>query len=195
VGPFRPTFFFLFRDGLTQNKVCSTTGRPKGRLSFMEIKMEFQDGTKKAQLQAIAEEAVKDNFLELFELKVRPQGKKLILTVAIDRKSGPVTLDDCTAVSRDLEKRLDEMDLIETPYLLEVTSPGLDRPLRGLEDCARFKGRMAHLVLKEPVGGQTDFRGRLAEVKEGQVELVTGQGRAVWLSFSLVKRANLEIEI
>jgi len=93
------------------------------------------DETTVGQLRQVAEAVVRDNFLELFELKLRPQGKKLILTVVLDKKSGLVSLDECAAVSRDLEKRLDEMDLIGVPYLLEVSSPGLDRPLRTIEDC------------------------------------------------------------
>jgi len=150
---------------------------------------------KTAQLRDITEAVVKDNFLELFDFKLRPQGKKLVLTVVLDKKTGTVTLEECTAVSRDLEKRLDELDLIESSYLLEVTSPGLDRPLRHLEDCERFKGHLAHVVLNEPLGGQTDFRGRLGKVKEGQFELLAEGGKTVWLPFGQVKRANLVVEI
>lgn len=161
----------------------------------MEKKMGFSDGPGVDQVRDIAEAVVKDNFLELFELRLRPQGKKLVLTVVLDKKSGPVTLEECTAVSRDLEKKLDEMDLIEASYLLEVTSPGLDRPLRNLADCERFKGRLAHIVMHEPVENQTDFRGRLGEVKDGQLELLAEGGKRVWLPFGGVKRANLVVEI
>jgi ribosome maturation factor RimP len=157
--------------------------------------MGLLDGSRVDQLREITEAVVKDNFLELFELKTRPQGKKLVLTVVIDRKSGPVTVEDCAAVSRDLEKRLDDMNLIETAYLLEVASPGLDRPLRSLEECLRFKGSLAHLVLSSPFEGQTDFRGRLGEVKDGQVELLAEGSRVLWLPFSAVKKAHLVVEI
>ncbi len=153
------------------------------------------EGPKTSQIRDIAEAVVKDNFLELFDLRVRPQGKKLVLTVSLDKKAGPVTLEECTAVSRELEKRLDELDLIETSYLLEVSSPGLDRPLRHLEDCQRFAGQLAHFVLNEPLGSQTDFRGRLGEVKDGQVELLAEGGKTVWLPFGNVKRANLVVEL
>jgi len=123
--------------------------------------MGLLDETTSAQLRGLAEEAAKDNFLELFDFKVRPQGKKMVLTVVLDRKSGPVSVDDCTAVSRDLEKKLDAMDLIETSYILEVSSPGLDRPLRSLEDCKRFRGRKALMTLSEPLEGQVSLEGRL----------------------------------
>ena len=153
------------------------------------------EGPASGQLRDVAEAVVKDNFLELFELRLRPQGKKLVLTVVLDKRSGPVTLDECTVVSRELEKRLDELNLIEASYLLEVTSPGLDRPLRNLEDCLRFKGQLAHWVLYEPVGNQVDFRGRVGEVKDGQVEILAEGGKQVWLPFTRVKRANLVVEL
>jgi len=157
--------------------------------------MGFSEGFPEGQVRDIVEAVVKDNFLELFELRLRPQGKKLVLTVVLDKRSGPITLDECTAVSRELEKRLDELNLIESSYLLEVTSPGLDRRLRDLADCERFKGQLAHVVLHEPIGNQTDFRGRLGEVKDGQVELLADGGKQVWLRFTTVKRANLVVEI
>ncbi|HTC19717.1 MAG TPA: ribosome maturation factor RimP [bacterium] len=148
-----------------------------------------------AQLRDLAEAVVKDNFLELFDLRVRPQGQKLVLTVVLDKKSGPVTLDDCTAVSRDLEKRLDELNLIETAYLLEVSSPGLDRPLRHLEDCRRFQGRLAQFILKEPLEGQVSFEGRLGETDGEKVEVKVGKERTLWVPFSAVKNAKLMVEL
>lgn len=157
--------------------------------------MGLLDEMKTTQLRNLAEGVVKDNFLELFDFKVRPQGKKLVLTVVLDKKSGPVSLDECTAVSQDLEKKLDALDLIETSYLLEVSSPGLDRPLRGLEDCERFKGRRALLTLNEPLEGQVSLEGRLGGVNEGKVEMLIGKERALWVPFSLVKNAKLVVEI
>ena len=153
------------------------------------------DGPKISQLREIAEAVVKEHFLELFELKSRPQGGKLVLTVALDKKTGPVTVEDCALVSRDLEKRLDELDLIETSYLLEVSSPGLDRPLRNLGDCERFKGRRAHFVFHEPVEGQMTLQGQLGEVADGKVELKLDKNRNLRVPFEAVKTARLVVEI
>jgi ribosome maturation factor RimP len=147
------------------------------------------------QVREIAEAVAKDNFLELFDLTARQQGKKLVLNVVIDKKSGPVNLNECTAVSRDMGRRLDELNLIESTYLLQVASPGLDRPLRNLEDCQRFTGSLAQFVFKEAVGGQMTFRGRLGATKDGQVELVSEQGQAIWAPFAFVKRAHLVVEM
>jgi len=155
----------------------------------------LQDALWVPQVREIAEAVVKDNFLELFDLSIRPQGKKLILTLVLDRKNGPVTVEDCTVVSRDMEKRLDELNLIEASYLLEVTSPGMDRRLRDLADCERFKGRLAQFVFSEPMESLTTFRGRLGEVRDGQVELLPEKGKTLWVSFLKVKRANLVVEV
>ena len=146
------------------------------------------------QLRQLAEAVVKDNFLELFDLVIRPQGKKLVVSVAIDKKVGKITVEECAKVSLDLEKRLDELDVIGPSYLLEVSSPGMDRALRHLEDCQRFQGRLAQFVFAEPVEGLMAFQGRLGEVKEEAVEVMGGK-RTVWVPFKAVKRAHLVVEI
>jgi ribosome maturation factor RimP len=146
------------------------------------------------QLRQLAEAVVKDNFLELFDLVVCPQGKRLMVSVAIDKKIGKITVEECAKVSLELEKRLDELDVIGPSYLLEVSSPGMDRALRHLEDCQRFQGRLAQFVFVEPVDGLTTFQGRLGEVKEETVEVMEGK-RTVWVSFKVVKRAHLVVEI
>ena len=146
------------------------------------------------QLRQLAEAVVKDNFLELFDLVIRPQGKKLVVSVAIDKKMGKITVEECAKVSLDLEKQLDELDVIGPSYLLEVSSPGMDRALRNLEDCQRFQGRLAQFVFVEPVEGLTTFQGRLGEVNEEAVEVMEGK-RTVWVPFKAVKRAHLVVEI
>jgi ribosome maturation factor RimP len=155
--------------------------------------MAFPDASLNAQLWDLAEKTAKDNFLQLFELKTHPQGGKLVLTVVLDKPSGPVTLDDCTAVSRDLEKKLDEMDLIKTSYLLEVSSPGMDRPLRNLEDCRRFEGKLAQFNLAESLEGLVSFQGRLLETVGSRVKVQLGKERTVWVPYALVKAARLVV--
>jgi len=146
------------------------------------------------QLRSLAEAAAKDNFLELFDLVIRPQGKRLVVTAVIDKKLGKITVEECAKVSQDLEKRLDELDVIGPSYLLEVSSPGMDRALRHLEDCQRFQGRLAQFVFTEPLEGLTTFRGRLGEVKEEAVEVADGK-KSIWVPFKAVKRAHLVVEL
>ena len=89
----------------------------------------------------------------------------MVLRVRIDRP-GPaataedsVSVEDCAHVSRDLSAILDVEDVVPTAYTLEVSSPGLDRPLRRADDYRRFAGRLAKIVMREAVDGQGFFRG------------------------------------
>src|SRR5262245_40117098 len=105
--------------------------------------------------------------LDIFEVQFRREAQGMVLRVLIDRP-GPsatatesVSVDDCANVSRDLSALLDVEDLVPTAYVLEVSSPGLDRPLRQIDDFRRFAGRRAKIVMSDPVDGQTFFKGRL----------------------------------
>src|SRR5437762_2169636 len=113
--------------------------------------------------------------LEIFDLQFRREASGMVLRVQIDRP-GPaahaeesVSVQDCATVSRDLSAILDVEDVVPTAYTLEVSSPGLDRPLRGAEDYRRFTGRRAKLVMRERVDGQGFFKGRLGGVDGGDV--------------------------
>jgi ribosome maturation factor RimP len=114
--------------------------------------------------------------------------------------SGPealVTIEDCQRVSHDLSALLDVEDewsgALGEKYTLEVSSPGLDRPLRGEADFRRFEGRLTKIVTTEPVEGQTHFAGRLSGVEAGTV-LVTEGKRVHRVPLTAVKRARLDVE-
>ena len=79
-----------------------------------------------------------------------------------------VSVEDCARVSRDLSAVLDVEDVVPTAYTLEVSSPGLDRPLRHAADYGRFAGRRAKLVMREAVDGQMFFKGRLGGIEDGR---------------------------
>ncbi len=138
--------------------------------------------------------------LELFDVQFRREAYGMVLRVQIDRP-GPaataeecVSVQDCSHVSRDLSALLDVEDFIPVAYTLEVSSPGLDRPLRGRADFERFAGRRAKVVMREAVDGQTFFRGRLAGV-DADYALIDGEdGRQHRVPLGLVTRANLEVE-
>src|SRR5208337_4713808 len=117
-------FFFHFFRGKSP-KLRSQNGRKAVRCLWARWSMGLPDSVKMSQLRQVAEAVVKDNFLELFDLAARPQGGKTLLSVVLDKPSGRVGLQECEAVSRDLEKRLDELDVMEGSYLLEVSSPGM----------------------------------------------------------------------
>jgi ribosome maturation factor RimP len=116
--------------------------------------------------------------LELVLAQAPLVGGRPVIRLFIDRRPGPdaVSLDDCAAVSRALEATL-ETEEAEAPdgYVLEISSPGLDRPLLKSEDCRRFQGRLARLKLRR-FEGQRIFRGRLALSEVGGLALLTENG-------------------
>ena len=97
-------------------------------------------------------------------------------------------------MSRDLSAILDVEDTVPTAYTLEVSSPGLDRPLRGADDYRRFTGRRAKLVMRERIDGQGFFKGRLGGVDGGDVVIDADDGRTHRVPLGAITRANLEVE-
>jgi len=136
--------------------------------------------------------------LELFDLQFRRESIGWVLRVVVDRLDQQlVGIEDCQRMSHDLGTLLDvEDDLgaaLEHAYTLEVSSPGLDRPLRHEADYRRFTGRLAKIVTSEAVEGQTSFAGRLSGFEEGHILLTEGR-RVHRVPLGKVRRARLEVE-
>ena len=138
--------------------------------------------------------------LDIFDVQFRREASGMVLRVLIDRPGAAasanesVSVKDCANVSRDLSAVLDVEDIVPTAYTLEVSSPGLDRPLRHADDYRRFSGRRAKIVMREAVDGQTFFKGRLAGV-DGPLVLIDGDdGRRHQVPIGVITRANLEVE-
>jgi ribosome maturation factor RimP len=103
-------------------------------------------------------------------------------------------IQDLEQVSRDVSAILDVEETIDHSYTLEVSSPGLDRPLRTAADYRRFAGRIAKIVVSEPVDGQKHFEGRLGGLEENAIVIETTPGKRQLIPLSLVTRARLEVE-
>src|SRR2546426_1755600 len=102
--------------------------------------------------------------LETVDIALSGEGHRTVLRVVMDRVEGGITVEECARVSEALSRQLDLYDLFEYPYTLEVSSPGLDRPLRNDADFRRFAGKKAELKTYGPVDGQRHFRGILLGV-------------------------------
>jgi ribosome maturation factor RimP len=121
-------------------------------------------------------------------------GKQRFLRVFIDKPEG-VSHRDCQAVSEQLGVLLDVEDLVPGPhYVLEVSSPGLDRKLTKPDEFERFVGRLARISTIEPVENSKFFEGRLAGYSDGQVKIEV-QGRMVEVPFAAIRKANLVVEL
>ena len=140
-------------------------------------------------LQAIIAPVVESLECELVGIEYGRQGRNGLLRIYIDKEGG-VDVKDCQRVSHQLSGVLDVEDVIKEQYQLEVSSPGLDRPLFTLEHFERFAGHKAKLTLVSPIEGQRKFKGTLQGVEDGQVIVNIGDNELV-LSLNAIDKANL----
>ncbi len=130
---------------------------------------------------------------ELVDAELHGGGRHAVLRVYIDHPNG-VTVDDCAAVSRQVSAVLDVDDPIPGQYTLEVSSPGLDRPLRRREDFSRFKGALIRIKTFTPVAGRRNFTGRLLGCEHDNVVLEADAERYE-LAFANIDKARLVPEL
>lgn len=152
------------------------------------------------RIREAANRVVESHGLEVFDVQLRRESTGWVVRVFIDRP-GPsgtpedsVGIEDCAVVSRELSTILDVEEPLDRAYTLEVSSPGLDRPLRDARDFERFSGRAAKIVLDEPMDGQAAFAGRIRGVEDGML-VFEAEGRK-WHRIALtnIKRARLDVE-
>lgn len=150
-------------------------------------------------IRAAAERVAHSEGLEIFDIEWKI-GKQRLLRIYIDRPPAQdeteagISHKDCERVSEQLSVILDVEDLVPGPaYVLEVSSPGLDRKLRNQTDYERFVGRLARIWLNEPVENQKYFEGRLTGFVDGSVKLQL-KSKEVALSLANVRKANLVVE-
>ncbi|MDA8165493.1 MAG: ribosome maturation factor RimP [Desulfobacteraceae bacterium] len=140
----------------------------------------------------LAEPVLADLGLELVEVQFRREKVGWVLRVIIYRPAG-VTVDDCAKVSREIGMLLDVEDLIDQPYHLEVTSPGLDRPLKTARDFARHRGQKVKVVTKAPVADEQVIIGLIAKVDEAAVTVAV-EGKQIAVPYERIAKAKLVIE-
>jgi len=148
-----------------------------------------------ARVIELAAPLVEREGFELVGVEYRP-GKRAVLRIFIDFADieRSVGLEDCALVSRIVSDILDTEDLIPGSYRLEVSSPGVERPLRTIEDFIRFRGRDAKVVLNRPVEGRSSIAGEIADAGEGKLVLRIPSGEEVEVDIHSVTRANLTLQ-
>ena len=144
------------------------------------------------QVHAIADPILFNEGIELVDIEYRRETKGWVLRLYMDKEGG-VTLDDCTRVSQEVGRSLDVEDFIQTPYNLEVSSPGLTRPLKTEKDFMKYCNRLIKVKTVDPVENRRQFKGELLGVSKGQIEIKV-EGEVFQISLSNVAKANLEIE-
>ena len=152
----------------------------------------------KEKARKLALKIVEAEGLELFNIEFRKLGHRWVLRLFIDREGG-VNLDDCEKVSNQLSTELDVENCIPYSYILEVSSPGLDRPLLSENDYIKYIGKLVKIKTFEPIDGQRNFKGRLKGYSAGMVSLEIDvkkdEKKECLIPYSTIANARLEIEL
>ncbi len=146
----------------------------------------------KNRVLKLAKQVSEEQGVELFDIELLGKGK-LLLRVMIDKEGG-ITLDDCERFSRSFEALLDVEDPIPMSYTLEVSSPGLDRPLKEMKDFEKNIGKLARIITIEKIESQNLFIGRILKVSSDFLKLLV-HGREIDIPFDKISKARLEVEI
>ncbi len=130
--------------------------------------------------------------MELVDIEYRRESRGWVLRLFIDKEGG-ITLENCAHISEELGRTLDVEDFIPNPYILEVSSPGLDRPLKKEKDFIKYLQHRIKVKTFDPIEQRRNFRGKLLRVTEGRIELDL-EDRIIQIPLSNVAKANLEID-
>ena len=146
------------------------------------------------RVRAIATKVAADSSTELVNVDITGTKRDLVVRVFIDKEGG-VTIDDCTNVSRSLEEILDADDFIPTRYVLEVSSPGIERELYSLADFVKFTGQTAKVKLKAAIGDQKTFVGTIVSTGDEMITVEDRTKGVITFAYADVDKANLKIDL
>jgi ribosome maturation factor RimP len=147
------------------------------------------------QIRELAEPVLASVGLELVQVECLKMKARWVVRIYMDRKEGGVTLDDCALISNQLG---DLLDVPPGPYTLEVSSPGLDRPLQRDEDFLKYRGSRINLRVKEKIDGRRHFCGVMTDYEDGEggkVLVVTVGGKTYRIPREAMVKANLVYEL
>jgi ribosome maturation factor RimP len=131
--------------------------------------------------------------LELVELVYRFEGRYMVLRLLVDRPEGGITIDECARLNIEISSILDEKNIIQERFSLEVSSPGLDRPLKSRNDFIRSLNRRVKFFLSAPVHGKIEIDGKITQVNEQSVSVDTA-GIVSDIDFNIINKAKQIIE-
>jgi ribosome maturation factor RimP len=144
------------------------------------------------RVNGIATSILFNEGMELVEIEYRREAKGWVLRLLIDKEGG-VSINDCTRVSQEIGRSLDVEDFILTPYTLEVSSPGLTRPLKSEKDFIKYRNYLIKVRTFDPIGNRRRFKGKLLGISENRIGIEV-DGGVIHIPLANVARANLEID-
>lgn len=131
--------------------------------------------------------------LELIDVEYQREPGGWVLRVMIDRQPGGITIGDCTGISREIGDVLEVKDIMAFPYRLEVSSPGVNRPLKKPEDFQQHLGETVSISTAEPLDGRKHYKGRLAALHEDRVAVLI-DGQSFTVPLAVIKKAHIEFD-
>lgn len=146
----------------------------------------------KNKISNLAKQLADEMGVDLFNVELIGTGR-LLIRITIDKEGG-VTLGDCERFSKNFSVILDVEDPVPHSYILEISSPGLDRPLRNEEDFEKNKGKLVRIITSEKIENQNFFIGRILEIKDNFVKLLV-RNRVIDIPLNKISKAKLEIEL
>jgi ribosome maturation factor RimP len=144
------------------------------------------------EVREVVEPILESQGFELVDLEYQRESQGWVLRIYLDREGG-ISLDDCAGVSHEVGAILEVKDLIPSAYILEVSSPGLTRPLKKPEDFNKFRNQMVKIKLYEPLEGRRNFKGTLLGLEGDRVRVEVEQ-RVYEIPLQRIAKANLEID-
>ena len=146
------------------------------------------------RIEKIAAAAAEKNGVEFVHSEMAGTKRNMTVRVYIDKPEG-VTIEDCSAVSHAIEEVLDADDFIPSAYVLEVSSPGLERGLYSVEDFKKFAGKKAKIKTAQLINGQANYNGRIAGVEDEEIVFEDRTSGTVRIPFDSVDKANLKVDL
>lgn len=146
------------------------------------------------RIEKIATEGAKENGVEYLHAEIVGSKRNMTVRIYIDKPEG-VTIEDCSNVSRSIEAVIDAEDFIPSSYVLEVSSPGLDRPLFRIDDFEKYAGKKAKVKTSSPISGQSNFNGRIIGVEGDEITFEDTANGEVRIPFAAVAKANLKVDL
>ena len=145
--------------------------------------------TRIEELRGMIQEFLNSQHFDLVDLIHRYEGRNFFLRILVDRPEGGITLEDCANLNREINLLLDEKDLVQQKYVLEVSSPGLDRPLKTKNDFLRCLNKRVKFFLNEAVQGRWEWEGLIQKIEEDSVMIET-EDAVVTLPLSQIAKAK-----
>ena len=138
------------------------------------------------------EPIVKNNNLDLVDFKIFPRGRRWVIRSIVDHKYGGVTIDECSKLNKIIFSAVDNLNILGDDFVIEVNSPGLDRPLENAGDFMRVKGRVIMVWLRKPLRDKVYFEGELLDVRNSCIALKIKED-TLEISLNIINKALQKI--